>query len=283
MRSGDILDYCAEIDWFDRQLGGLLAMLEKTGELIVPSLVTSDNGMPFRAKANLYDWGVRMPLNALARASSRESDRRFRESPDLAPTFLEAAGLTPPREISGTSPAADRRASRLCLHGYGASHLVPPEAPPIRCAIRTRDFLYIRNFKPDRWPTVARTSSHRIRPSRRRGQMKVRARHSCWRKRQTSAAVRTKLRQASEEELYDLAHDEFQMNNVATAEKYQDQKRKLWARQYLEKTGDPRIAGQDPWQSYAYRQTIGFGATFNRSLPESEREEARKRATHKPE
>ena len=61
---GDILDYCAEIDWFDRQLGEMLAMLEKAGELDrTLVVVTSDNGMPFpRAKANLYDWGVRMPL-----------------------------------------------------------------------------------------------------------------------------------------------------------------------------------------------------------------------------
>ena len=88
-----------------------------------------------------------------------------------------------------------------------------------------------------------------------------------------------------EEELYDLAKDEFQMNNVATDEKYKDEKQKLWSRlqQTLQATADPRIAGQDPWQGYAYRQTIGFGATFNRTLPEAEREEARRRASHKPE
>jgi len=60
----DILDYCVEIEWFDRHLGNMLSILEEAGELentIV--VVTSDNGMPFpRCKTTLYDWGVRMPL-----------------------------------------------------------------------------------------------------------------------------------------------------------------------------------------------------------------------------
>jgi hypothetical protein len=52
---------------------------------------------------------------------------------------------------------------------------------------------------------------------------------------------------------------------------------------YLKETGDPRVEGRDPWQSYAYRQTTGYGATFNRSLSEEERRQARERAAHKPE
>ena len=60
----DILDYCVEIEYFDRQLGQMIRQLEEIGELddtIV--VVTSDNGMPFpRCKTTLYDWGVRMPM-----------------------------------------------------------------------------------------------------------------------------------------------------------------------------------------------------------------------------
>jgi len=51
----------------------------------------------------------------------------------------------------------------------------------------------------------------------------------------------------------------------------------------LKDTEDPRISGSDPWQGYVYRQTAGFGASFNRSLPEAEREKARGRETHRPE
>ncbi|MCG8441631.1 MAG: sulfatase, partial [Caulobacterales bacterium] len=61
---GDLLDYAVEIEWFDAQLQEMLARLEAMGErantLVV---VTSDNGMAFpRAKANLYDAGLRTPM-----------------------------------------------------------------------------------------------------------------------------------------------------------------------------------------------------------------------------
>ena len=61
----DLLDYCAEVEWFDSHLGRMLSSLERIGELDnTLVVVTSDNGMPFpRAKVNLYDWGVHMPLS----------------------------------------------------------------------------------------------------------------------------------------------------------------------------------------------------------------------------
>src|SRR3546814_318939 len=60
----DLLDYGVEIQWFDNQLGQALALLEKAGELDnTVIVVTSDNGMPFpRAKANVYEYGIHVPL-----------------------------------------------------------------------------------------------------------------------------------------------------------------------------------------------------------------------------
>ena len=60
----DILDYYFEVQWFDSHLERMLNLLEQRGELDDTIIVvTSDNGMPFpRAKVNLYDPGVRMPL-----------------------------------------------------------------------------------------------------------------------------------------------------------------------------------------------------------------------------
>ncbi|MCF7864738.1 MAG: sulfatase, partial [Kiritimatiellales bacterium] len=60
----DFAGYLAEIARFDREVDGMVKLLEKMGELdntIV--VVTSDNGMPFPgAKTRLYDRGTRMPL-----------------------------------------------------------------------------------------------------------------------------------------------------------------------------------------------------------------------------
>jgi N-sulfoglucosamine sulfohydrolase len=65
-------------------------------------MVTSDNSMPFpRAKVNLYDHGIRMPL-AIRWPKKIPAERvidDFSSHIDLAPTFLEAANIAPPKEM----------------------------------------------------------------------------------------------------------------------------------------------------------------------------------------
>jgi arylsulfatase A-like enzyme len=93
----DILDYYFEVERFDRAVGAILDILDRRGRAentIV--VVTSDNGMPFpRSKANLYDSGAHEPL-AIRWPAKVKGGRRcteFVSLTDLAPTFLEAAGL----------------------------------------------------------------------------------------------------------------------------------------------------------------------------------------------
>ena len=87
------------------------------------------------------------------------------------------------------------------------------------------------------------------------------------------------------EELYDVRNDPWQIRNLADDAQFADVKQRLWSqlKTRLRSSGDPRIKGEDPWTDYAYRQTIGFGATFNLTLSEVERRLARERASHKPE
>ena len=87
------------------------------------------------------------------------------------------------------------------------------------------------------------------------------------------------------EELYDVQADRWQVKNLASDPNHQNtlQRMRGELEAYLKQTGDPRIEGRDPWQAYPYRQTVGFGATFNSALSEEERKLARERAIHKPE
>lgn len=157
---GDLLDYYAEVARFDQAVANVVETLEKAGQLQNTLIVvTGDNGMPFpRAKANLYDAGSRVPLIILGGAFS--GGKRIAAPVslvDLAPTFLEWAGL----------PKADGMEGRSLLRF--TLEKAPPAEPvfiererhaqvragslgyPAR-AIRTTDFLYIQNLKPDRWP-----------------------------------------------------------------------------------------------------------------------------------
>lgn len=58
-------------------------------------VVTSDNGMPFPdAKANLYDYGTRVPLlisNFAGRITPNSRNNSFVNLIDLMPTFLDWA------------------------------------------------------------------------------------------------------------------------------------------------------------------------------------------------
>ena len=104
---GDLLDYALEIEWFDTHLGRMLRRLDDAGELdntIV--VVTGDNGLPFpRAKANLYAHGLHVPLAVRwgSRVPAGRTVTDFVSFIDLAPTFLEAAGLVVPPHVTGRS------------------------------------------------------------------------------------------------------------------------------------------------------------------------------------
>ena len=156
----DLGDYYRRVEKLDSLAGELLNRLEKRGELentIV--IMTSDNGMPFpRAKATLYDSGTRVPL-AIRWGKKVKGGRRlsdFVTLTDLAPTLLEAAGLPIPDSMTGksllsllTGTKASTEPSRAHVITGMERHVYPN---PSR-AIRTDDFLYIRNFSPESWPS----------------------------------------------------------------------------------------------------------------------------------
>jgi len=162
----DLLDYELEIEWFDAQLARMTRILEERGELEDTLIaVTSDNGMPFpRAKANLYEFGCRVPLAMRwdARMPPGAVVDDLVSLIDLAPTFLEAAGLPVPSEMTGRSllpTLLSGRSGRVEAAGDFVftgkerhNHARFDDLGYPCRAVRSRDFLYIRNLAPDRWP-----------------------------------------------------------------------------------------------------------------------------------
>ena len=252
----DILDYYFEIQRFDREFGEVLELLDQAGKfentLVV---VTSDNGMPFpRSKATLYDAGVRMPLAMRwpARVPGGRVIDDFVSFADFAPTFLEAAGLEPPAAMTGRSlmnvllsgkqgkvdAGRDRAFSAMERHAYcregGGGY-------PMR-ALRTCDYLYIRNFEPDRWPaghpqgygfgeidnSPTKTFVLENRDTKEYGRFY-----------ELACAKRPA------EEMYDVRKDPGQLTNVAGDPAYQQARAAIREQleQYLRETGDPRMTG----------------------------------------
>ena len=262
----DVADYYWEVQRFDREVGELLELLEEMGELDNTIVVmTGDHGMPFpRAKTNLYDAGVHVPL-AVRWSASVPGGRRltdFVSTTDIAPTFLEAVGLDVPAEMTGrslltilTSGESGRVEPRRDHVVVGRErHVRAQEFPesggyPMR-AIRTDDFLYIRNFKPDRWPAGT--------PERESAYVPNAWLADCdggptkdylWEHRDDPSVKRyyeLAFGKRPAEELYDLRKDPGQVRNVASDPDYQGVRLDLavWLFEELHALTDPRVLGR---------------------------------------
>ncbi len=164
----DFADYLGEVMAFDAGLGVLLEMLEASGKLENTLIVVSgDHGIPgfTNGKCNLYDFGTNVALMArwpgVINANRIVSD--FVNLMDLAPTFLEVGGVTIPEVMTGKSLLKvfktdkngqvdkDRNFVVTGRERHVANVRVGAVPYPQR-AIRTKDYLYILNFEPERWP-----------------------------------------------------------------------------------------------------------------------------------
>ncbi|MCK5942150.1 MAG: sulfatase [Planctomycetes bacterium] len=170
---GDLADYYFEVQRWDRDVGAALQLLERRGLLANTIVVmTGDHGMPFpRCKGNLYDHGARVPLAIRwgRVASPGRTVRSFASLTDLAPTFLEAAGVAVPDVMTGDSLLAvltDPDAAGAEHVVFGRERHTPAQQMPSldgypARAIRTHDWLLIHNVAPERWPAgVPEGASH---------------------------------------------------------------------------------------------------------------------------
>jgi N-sulfoglucosamine sulfohydrolase len=103
----DFARYYDEIARFDADFGQIMAELAKRG-LAANTIVLfmGDNGASqFRGKGTLYEFGVHVPL--LVRwpgvVKPGRATAELVSGEDLAPTFLEAAGVAAPKEMTGRS------------------------------------------------------------------------------------------------------------------------------------------------------------------------------------
>lgn len=103
----DLADYYNAIARMDADCGQVLKLLQDRG-LADNTLVffTGDNGMPFPgAKGTCYEPGINVPLLARwpGRIPANATKSEMIAHVDLAPTWLEAAGLQPTKKMQGRS------------------------------------------------------------------------------------------------------------------------------------------------------------------------------------
>ena len=267
----DMADYLGEGMAFDAACGVILEELRKTGEYENTLIcITGDHGAPGfpRGKCNVYDFGSRVLL-ALRWPETIAGGRRV-EVPvsliDLAPTFLAAAGIDAEKGTNGDNllPALARGAKDDKLRGWA---LIGREVHvgsaregylpyPVR-ALRTPEFLYVMNLKPDRWPmgdpkAVTETEAPPFKELANNTRIAfadldaapakawlVEARHE----EEMAPYVAWAWGKRPPEELYDLRKDPHQVKNLAADENYEEVREKLRKQLMDELTAnkDPRI------------------------------------------
>ncbi len=290
----DLLDYGLEVEHFDRHVQRMLDILEESGELgNTLVVVTSDNGMPFpRAKGQEYECSNHLPMAAMWRAGTNAPGRSVGDYVsfiDLAPTFLELAGVT--AQQAGMAPVTGQ--SMLKLLSSSRQDVVDPTRDHVLIGKERHDigrphdagypirgifqggWLYLRNYEPGRWPAgnpetgylnsdggPTKTEVLKTRKDPERSHFW----HLCFGKRPT-------------EELYHVAEDPDCLHNLAEEPDQAARKAALRERMERELTeqGDPRMAGRgDLFEQYPfarpsrngfYERFIKRGETGERMVP----------------
>lgn len=212
----DLALYYDEIARLDGMVGQVLDELQKRGQAEnTLVLFISDNGRPFpRCKTTVYDSGIRTPCLAwwpgtLKPGSVTES---LVSTVDLAPTFLELAGVELPATFQGESflpmlqdPAAKTRDNIYAEHNWH-------DYSARERAVRSSQFKYIRNAWPDlpgTPPADAVRSETYVAMRRLRDAGTLPAEQSgCF------------LKPRPTEELYDVVNDPHELHNLAADPKF---------------------------------------------------------------
>ncbi|NRB53644.1 MAG: sulfatase [Saprospiraceae bacterium] len=280
----DFADYLGEVMAFDAGLGVILEELEKRGELDNTLIVVSgDHGFPgfSNGKCNLYDAGTQVPL--IVRWPSQVPADRIVDDlvslPDLAPTFLEAAQVTPPSEMTGKSLLPILKTSKSGLIESDRDFVITGRERHVRKAraellpypqraLRTQEWLYIINFEPDRYPmgdpkqvdeqyeadideltnnTFAAFGDYDASPTK------------AWliahrREEGVLPFYQFAFGKRPAEELYAVKKDAYQVENLAQDSAYQTIKKELRAKllEELRKTKDPRLQSPTPFEHPPY-------------------------------
>ena len=262
-----MLAYYGGVSRIDRDAGRCMSELENRS-IVDDTLVvyTSDNGwqMP-RGLANCYDSGTKVPLAirwGKKLAEGRKADE-FISLTDFPPTFLELAGVKPPAEMTGRSfldvlldkSVALERDHVFIERERHANVRRGDLSYPIR-GIRTKDYLYLWNMRPDRWPAGDPKAYWAV------GDFGD-ADGSRAKEFILANADKTEIRRFYElnfgkrpsEELFDLQEDPHQLTNVADRSEYAKTKRELHRRveKWMQDTADPRVdPNYDAWDKYPY-------------------------------
>ena len=231
----DMAQYYDEIQRLDRYVGAVVKELKQQGVLENTCILfMADNGRPFaRCKTRLYDSGIKTPFVMHWPKGFQHSGatcNSFVSAIDLAPTFLEMAGLTAAPSMQGVSmmPLLENLKSNIREYVF-AEHNWHAQIAHERM-VRHGDYVYIRNAHPQ-LPQICGLESQcpqkELRALAEQGKL-------------TPAQMDPLLEPRPAEELFNVIKDPHQINNLVDVPEYRetlDALRKVMD-EWQQRTGD---------------------------------------------
>jgi arylsulfatase A-like enzyme len=209
--------YYDEISRLDNYVGEVLKELKR--QRIAQDtfiLFISDNGRPFpRDKTTLYDSGIKTPwlVRWPRKVRRRSICRQLVSSIDIAPTILSLAGIKIPSNLHGHNfiPLLKDPRERIRNLIYAEDHWHDYE--DLGCAVRSKQYKYIRNYYPDLAATPP-ADSGRSRTFKAMQRLRAQGKLDA-----NQIACFVKPRPA--EELYDVINDPHELNNLSDNPRYE--------------------------------------------------------------
>lgn len=228
----DMGRFMASLGVVDRAVGTVVRAVQEAGLWENTAIVlTTDHGPPFpEMKGTLYDGG--MAVGLVVRVPGVADDGRTENALvsqlDLFPTLCELAGAEPPQDTEGSSLLpllrGESTAVREVCHAETNYHAV---YEPAR-AIRTARYKLIRRFGEELTPHPANVDDSAAK--------------------EAVAGMGYFERRKPREELFDLAHDPSESENLLKSPAYGEVYRDLAGRlaRWMRETGDPLLHGPVP-------------------------------------
>ena len=221
----EFVKYLAEINYLDGEFAHALELLKKNGysdNTIVIFTSEQGNSFPF-SKWTCYGTGLQSGF--LARWPGKikpatKSDAMI-EYVDVVPTFMEIAGLTPPKVLEGRSflPVLLGKETTHKKYVYGIQTtrgIIDGSDYYGSRTVRSEKFRYILNLTPDVAFKNVTMNGPTFKSWIRKGETDPKAKE-----------LANKYQYRPAEELYDVASDPFEMNNLAENPMYAKEKKEL--------------------------------------------------------
>lgn len=227
---GDLARYIAEVEHLDGDVQSVLDVLEKRG-FAKNTLVVfmGDNGMALpHGKGALTDPGIHVPLIVRWPGVVKPggATKQLVSGEDFAPTMLEAAGLTPPKAMSGVSYLKLLRGEPF----EGRKHIFAERGPHggdggMKPDILASTFDLARCVRSDRFKLIYNCTPHQavapVDSQKDPGWQEILAAHEARTLAPQFERAYFTLPRATFE-LYDLDADPGELNNLAGKPEYKD-------------------------------------------------------------